>query len=43
MHKKRITSNVSFADSEYKSFHMTEEANLAIYMKSWEEEPERFY
>jgi hypothetical protein len=39
MDKKRVMSSVSFADSEYKSFHMTEEATLTVYMKSWEEEP----
>jgi hypothetical protein len=39
MNKKRVTSPVSFADSGYKSFYMTEDATLTICMKSWQEEP----
>jgi hypothetical protein len=41
MNKKRVISGVSFADSEYMSFHMSEDATLNIYMKSWQEEPFR--
>ncbi|WP_068471244.1 hypothetical protein [Candidatus Protochlamydia phocaeensis] len=39
MNKKRIPPPISFADSEYQSFHMERDATLTIYMKSWQEEP----
>ncbi|WP_068471242.1 hypothetical protein [Candidatus Protochlamydia phocaeensis] len=36
MNKKIIAENIDFADSEYKSFHMSEEAVLTVYLKSWD-------
>jgi hypothetical protein len=36
MNKKLAAKHIGFADSEYKSFHMSEDATLTIYLKSWD-------
>jgi hypothetical protein len=39
MNKNQVILNISFADSEYKSFSMSDDDVLTIYMKSWQEKP----
>jgi hypothetical protein len=39
MNKKFAAEHIDFADSEYKFFHMSEDAILTIYMNSWQEIP----
>ena len=41
MSKKLVAKPISFADSEYKSFEMTEDATLTINMNSWQGTPFR--
>lgn len=38
MNKKLAAEHIDFADSEYESFHMTQDAILTIHMKSWKNE-----
>jgi hypothetical protein len=35
MKKKLAAEHIDFADSEYISFHMSEDSTLTIYLKSW--------
>jgi hypothetical protein len=39
MIKENVISNISFDDSEYKSFCMSENDTLTVYMNSWQEIP----
>lgn len=39
MSKKSLFLGISFDDSEYLSFNMSEKGDLTIYMKSWEDKP----
>jgi hypothetical protein len=39
MNKTKVAQNIDFADSEYKSFHMSEDATLTIHMNNWQEIP----
>jgi hypothetical protein len=41
INKVLATEHVDFADSEYESFDMSENAILTIYMKSWQNKPLR--
>lgn len=43
MNKKTALEFIDFADSEYRSFSMSEDSNLTIYMKNWKEEPLRLF
>lgn len=43
MNKKLALELIDFADSEFRSFSMSEEDNLTIYMKNWKEEPFRLF
>ena len=36
MNKKPVFDYIDFADSEYLSFHISEDATLTIYLKSWD-------
>ncbi len=36
MEKKRMGIGIDFADSEYRSFQMSEDASLTIYLNSWD-------
>lgn len=39
MNNKRSISHFSFADSTFKSFHLSEDNALTIFMNTWQEEP----
>ncbi|WP_068468620.1 hypothetical protein [Candidatus Protochlamydia phocaeensis] len=36
MNKKIIAEHIDFADSEYRSLYMSEDATLTVYLKSWD-------
>lgn len=37
MEKKLVAPSIDFADGEFKSFEMTENSKLIVYLKSWKE------
>ncbi len=39
MNKQLAAKHIDFADSEYKSFHISEDDTLTIRMNSWQEKP----
>jgi hypothetical protein len=39
MNKTLVAPRIDFADSEYRSFHMSDDGTLTIHMKNWQEIP----